>query len=219
MQHKYFGPYEKYFKRLLDAFLSGIAVIVLSPIMLFTAILVRIYLGSPVLFKQKRTGLNEKEFNILKFRTMTDQRDESGNLLPDEIRLTSFGKKLRSTSLDELPSLINILKGDMSIIGPRPLPIKYIPYYTKEEHRRHDVRPGLTGLAQVNGRNFVTWEDKFRMDLEYAAHITFLKDLGLIFKTVAVVLKHDNIDTGSYIEKDGVIYRPLNVERGEKIEN
>ena len=219
MKHSYYGPYEKYIKRPLDCFLSLIAIVLLSPVLLIVTILVRVNLGSPVLFKQKRTGLNEKEFSILKFRTMTDQKDEKGNLMPDEVRLTSFGKKLRATSLDELPSLFNIFKGDMSIIGPRPLPIKYVPYYTEEEHHRHDVRPGLTGLAQVNGRNYVTWEDKFRMDLEYASHITFLTDIRILFKTVAVVLKHDNIDTGSFIEKDGVIYRPLNVERGEKNEN
>ena len=215
MKHSCYSPYEKYIKRPLDCFLSFIAIVLLSPVLLIVTILVRVNLGSPVLFKQKRTGLNEKEFSILKFRTMTDQKDEKGELMPDEVRLTSFGKKLRATSLDELPSLFNIFKGDMSIIGPRPLPIKYVPYYTEEEHHRHDVRPGLTGLAQVNGRNYVTWEDKFRMDLEYVTHITLLTDIRILVKTVAVVLKHDNIDTGSFIEKDGVIYRPLNVERGE----
>ena len=211
------GIYERFIKRLLDFFCSLLALVVLSPVLLITALLVRIKLGSPVLFKQKRAGLKEEEFEILKFRSMTNEKDEHGNILPDELRLTRFGKALRSTSLDELPSLINILKGDMSIIGPRALPIRYIPYYTEEEHHRHDVRPGLSGLAQVNGRNYVSWEDKFAMDLQYISNITFIGDVKLIFKTVAVVLHHDNIDTGSSIEKDGVIYRPLDIERGKKI--
>lgn len=209
------GIYEKYIKRLLDFFCSLLALIVLSPVLLITALLVKIKLGSPVLFKQKRAGLYEKEFEILKFRSMTNETDKNGKLLPDEVRLTSFGRALRSTSLDELPSLINILKGDMSIIGPRALPIRYIPYYTEREHHRHDVRPGLSGLAQVSGRNYVSWEDKFKLDLQYISNITFLEDIKLIFKTVAVVLRHENIDTGSFIEKDSVIYRPLDVERGK----
>ena len=207
------GIYEKYIKRPLDFFCSLLALIVLSPVLLITALLVKVKLGYPVLFKQKRAGLHEKEFEILKFRTMTNEKDESGKFLPDEIRLTSFGRALRSTSLDELPSLINILKGDMSIIGPRALPVRYIPYYTEEEHHRHDVRPGLSGLAQVSGRNYMSWENKFAMDLKYISNITFLNDVKIILKTVAVVLKRENIDTGSFIEKDGVIYRPLDVER------
>lgn len=211
------GIYEKYIKRLLDFFCSLLALIVLSPVLLITALLVKFKLGSPVLFKQKRAGLHEKEFEIFKFRSMTNETDKNGKLLPDEVRLTSFGRALRSTSLDELPSLINILKGDMSIIGPRALPVRYIPYYTKEEHHRHDVRPGLSGLAQVSGRNYVSWEDKFKIDLQYISNITFLEDLKLIFETVAVVLRHENIDTGSFIEKDGVIYRPLDIERGKKV--
>ncbi len=210
------GVYEKYIKRIFDFTCAFIAFLVLSPILLIVAILVRIKLGSPVLFKQQRAGCGEKPFNILKFRTMTDERDENGKLLPDEVRLTKFGKALRSTSLDELPSLINIMKGDMSIIGPRALPTKYIPYYTEREHHRHDVRPGLSGLAQVNGRNYVSWEDKFEMDLQYVSNITFWGDVKIIFKTVSVIFKRENIDTGSYIEKDGVIYRPLDVERAEK---
>lgn len=211
------GIYEMYIKRIFDFFCSLLALIVLSPILLVTALLVKIKLGSPVFFKQKRAGLHEKEFEILKFRTMTNETDENGKLLPDEIRLTGFGKALRSTSLDELPSLINILKGDMSIIGPRALPVRYIPYYTEKEHHRHDVRPGLSGLAQVNGRNYVSWEDKFMMDIQYISNITFIGDVRLIIKTIAVVLQHENIDTGSYIEKDGVVYRPLDVERGKKL--
>lgn len=210
------GIYKNYIKRIMDFTCSLLAIIVLSPVLLIAALLVKIKLGSPVLFKQKRTGWKEKEFEILKFRSMTNETDENGKLLPDEIRLTSFGKALRATSIDELPSLLNILKGDMSIIGPRALPVRYIPYYTEEEHHRHDVRPGLSGLAQVNGRNYVSWEDKFKMDLQYISNITFLGDVKLILKTVAVVLKHDNIDTGSFIKKDGIIYRPLDVERGAR---
>lgn len=210
------GIYEKYIKRLLDIICSFIAIIVLSPILLIIAFFVKVRLGSPVLFKQKRAGLHEKAFEILKFRSMTNETDKDGKLLPDEIRLTGFGKTLRSTSLDELPSLINILKGDMSIIGPRALPVRYISYYTEQEHHRHDVRPGLSGLAQVSGRNYMSWEDKFAMDLKYISNITFIGDIKLIFKTVVVVLRHENIDTGSFIEKNGVIYRPLDVERGKK---
>lgn len=208
--------YRKYIKRILDIVCALIALIILSPIFLVTAILVRKKLGSPVIFKQKRAGLYEKEFEILKFRSMTDEKDAEGNLLPDEVRLTAFGKALRSTSIDELPSLINILRGDMSIIGPRALPVRYIPYYTEQEHHRHDVRPGLSGLAQVNGRNYVTWESKFAMDLEYISKLSLKEDIKLILKTVEVVFKHEDIDTGSYIEKDGHIYRPLDVERNKK---
>jgi lipopolysaccharide/colanic/teichoic acid biosynthesis glycosyltransferase len=213
------GFYENYLKRMFDLIGSLAALILLSPVILTVAVLVKIKLGSPVLFSQKRAGLHENEFSILKFRSMTDQRDSNGDLMPDEIRLTLFGRKLRSTSLDELPSLINILKGDMSIIGPRALPVDYIPYYTKDEHHRHDVRPGLSGLAQVNGRNYVTWEDKFKMDLKYISNITFWGDVKLILRTVSVVFKQEDIDTGSYIEKDGHIFRPLNVERADSVEN
>ncbi len=212
------GIYARYIKRVFDCCVAFIAIILLSPVLLIISILVKIKLGSPVLFKQERAGFHEKPFFILKFRTMTNERNEKGELLPDEIRLTKFGKILRSTSLDELPSLINILRGEMSIIGPRALPVSYLPYYTENEHHRHDVRPGLSGFAQVNGRNYVSWEDKFKMDLEYISHITLREDLRLIFRTVAVVLQHEDIDTGSYIEKDGVIYRPLNIERREEID-
>ena len=152
--------YRRYIKRILDFVLSLLAIIVLSPILLIVALLVRIKLGSPVIFKQKRPGLNEKIFTLYKFRTMTDEKDEEGNFLPDDIRLTKFGKTLRSTSLDELLELFNILKGDMSIVGPRPLRVQYLPYYSSEEKHRHDVRPGLTGLAQVNGRNGLQWEER-----------------------------------------------------------
>lgn len=159
--------YAKYIKRILDLILSLMALILLMPLMIIIGILVRINLGSPIIFKQKRPGKNEKIFTLYKFRTMTDKRDIDGNLLPDEYRLTKFGKFLRSTSLDELPELINIIKGDMAIVGPRPLLVEYLPYYTEEEKHRHDVRPGLTGLAQVNGRNALQWEERFSFDLQY----------------------------------------------------
>ena len=195
--------YRKYFKRPFDIICSLLALIVLSPVLLITAILVRIKLGSPVLFKQKRPGLNEKIFTLYKFRTMTDQKDEQGNLLPDKIRLTKFGKMLRSTSLDELPELWNILKGDMSVVGPRPLLEKYIPLYTAEQRKRHHVRPGLTGLAQVNGRNALSWEKKFMMDIQYIQRITFLGDLKLIFITLGKVFRRHGIssETSSTMEE------------------
>ena len=181
--------YAKYFKRVLDFLLSLIAIIILSPVLLVIAILVRIKLGSPVLFKQKRPGKNEKIFTLYKFRTMTDKKDENGNLLPDEDRLTKFGKVLRSTSLDELPELFNILKGDMSIVGPRPLLVRYLPYYTKEERHRHDIRPGLTGLAQIHGRNATNWTERFGYDVKYVKNITFLGDVKIIIKTIMKVIK------------------------------
>jgi undecaprenyl phosphate N,N'-diacetylbacillosamine 1-phosphate transferase len=193
--HKPYGPYERFIKRGLDAFLATGAIIVLSPILLITAILVRVKLGSPVLFSQKRPGKDEKIFNLHKFRTMTDTKDENGNLLPDEVRLTSFGKKLRSTSLDELPELLNIIKGDMAVVGPRPLLVKYLPYYTEEQRHRHDVRPGLTGYAQAHGRNALNWDDKFAMDVEYTKRITFLGDAKIILDTVKAVFKHEGISS------------------------
>jgi len=193
--------YRKYFKRLFDIVCSLLALIVLSPVLLITALLVRIKLGSPVVFKQKRPGLNEKIFTLYKFRTMTDKKDEQGKLLPDEIRLTKFGKMLRSTSLDELPELWNILKGDMSVVGPRPQLIKDMVFMTDEQRKRHTVRPGLTGLAQVNGRNAITWEAKLQYDLDYLKRITFLRDIALIFRTLHKTVKRDGIsqegmDTG-----------------------
>ncbi len=185
--------YAKYIKRILDLILSLMALIVLMPLMIIIGILVRINLGSPIIFKQKRPGKNEKIFTLYKFRTMTDKRDIDGNLLPDEYRLTKFGKFLRSTSLDELPELINIIKGDMAIVGPRPLLVEYLPYYTEEEKHRHDVRPGLTGLAQVNGRNAISWEEKFLKDLEYIKNMSVKNDIKIIFKTVGKVFKRDGI--------------------------
>lgn len=189
--------YQKYIKRGLDFILALIASIILSPVILIVAVLVRVKLGSPVLFKQQRPGKNEKIFNMYKFRTMTDERNENGELLPDEVRLTKFGKTLRSTSLDELPELFNIVKGDMSIVGPRPLLVRYLPLYNERQKHRHDVRPGFTGLAQVNGRNSISWEEKFEWDVKYVEHVTFLQDCRIILKTVGVVLKRDGISSES----------------------
>ena len=187
--------YKKFLKRWTDFILSLIALVVLSPVFLIVSILVRKRLGKPIIFKQKRPGKNEKIFEMYKFRTMTDKKDAKGNLLPDEKRLTAFGKNLRSTSLDELPELINILKGDMSIVGPRPLLVKYLPLYNKRQKRRHEVRPGFTGLAQVNGRNSISWEEKFEWDVKYVEHITFMGDLKIILKTVLTVLRHEGINS------------------------
>lgn len=192
MKHKP-GFYEKYVKRPQDFILSLLALIVLSPVILIIALTVRIKLGSPVVFKQERPGLNEKIFKLYKFRTMSDEKDENGELLPDELRLGKFGKVLRSTSLDELPSLINIIKGDISIVGPRPLLVRYLPRYNEHQARRHEVRPGFTGYAQTNGRNAITWEQKFDYDVEYVDNITFVGDWKIIFKTVLTVLKRDGI--------------------------
>ena len=192
MSHKK-GFYEKYIKRPQDFLCASLALIVLSPVMGITAILVKKKLGSPVLFTQDRPGLNGKTFKLYKFRTMTDDRDENGNLLPDEDRLPPFGIKLRSTSLDELPELINIWKGDMSVVGPRPLLVRYLPRYNEHQARRHEVRPGFTGLAQVHGRNAISWDEKFDWDVKYVDHITFLGDWKIIFKTIATVLKREGI--------------------------
>ena len=191
--------YNRYIKRLIDILLSGLALIILAIPMAILAYLVKKKLGSPVIFTQERPGKinpktgQEKIFKLYKFRSMTDEKDADGNLLPDEVRLTSFGKKLRSTSLDELPELWNIFKGDMSIVGPRPLLVKYLPRYTEEQRRRHIVRPGLTGRAQVNGRNAISWEEKFKLDTEYVNNISFALDVKIFFKTVKAVLKHEGI--------------------------
>lgn len=201
------GIYEKYIKRLLDIVCSLAALLVFWWLYLILALLVRIKLGTPIIFKQERPGKDEKIFNLYKFRTMTDERDESGNLLPDGERLTKFGRMLRNTSLDELPELFNILKGDMTIIGPRPLLVKYLPYYTEEEKHRHDVRPGLTGLAQINGRNSISsWERRFQYDLEYISDVTFFKDVKILILTVRNVLKSDGVvDPG--LQDDFDVYR------------
>ena len=191
------GFYEKYIKRLLDIICSLLAIIVFCWLYAIVAVLVKIKLGSPVLFKQARPGKNEKIFNLYKFRTMTDERDENGELLSDTIRLTPFGQKLRATSLDELPELLNIVKGDMAIIGPRPLLTQYLPAYTEEERHRHDVRPGLSGLAQVNGRNFVPWDQRLAYDIEYVNKITFLGDVKIAIKTIKNVLAQDDVATNT----------------------
>ena len=193
MQHKPYGPYERFIKRPLDCLLSSFALIILSPIMLITAILIRAKLGSPILFFQERPGLHEKIFKIYKFRTMTDKRDADGNLLPDAERLTKFGKILRATSLDELPELLNIAKGDMAIVGPRPLLTQYLPYYRPEERERHSIRPGLTGYAQIHGRNFVMWDERCALDVQYAKKITFIGDMKIILQTIIKVLKRSDV--------------------------
>ena len=187
--------YKKRIKRCLDIVLSLCGIIVLSPVLLVLFILVRVKLGSPVLFKQERPGKGEKIFTLCKFRTMTDARDEKGELLPDEVRLTKFGRLLRATSLDELPELFDILKGDMRVIGPRPLLVRYLPRYNSFQRRRHEVRPGLTGLAQVNGRNALTWEEKFEYDVRYVDNLTFAMDVRIFFATVRAVLKHEGINS------------------------
>ena len=210
--------YEKYIKRPLDFFCALLAIIVLSPVMLVIALLVRIKLGSPVIFKQKRPGLHEKIFTMYKFRTMTDEKDENGNLLPDDIRLTKFGNMLRHTSLDELPELINILKGDLATCGPRAQLVRDMTFMNNEQRKRHLVRPGLTGLAQTRGRNALDWEEKLRLDLDYIEKITFLNDLKILFDTVMQVFFHrkglkdseiDEIDItddyGDYLLKKGLV--------------
>jgi len=193
------GLYRLYFKRPMDFILSLLAIIILSPVFIITGILVRTKLGSPILFKQNRPGLDEKIFTMYKFRTMTDQKDENGELLPDHIRLTKFGKMLRATSLDELPELFNILKGDMSIIGPRPLLVQYLPLYSAHQQRRHEVRPGLSGYAQVNGRNSISWEEKFDLDVQYVDNVTFINDVRIIIMTIKKVFIKDGISSESSV--------------------
>lgn len=223
------GMYEKYFKHLLDWGLSFVTVLILSPVLLIIALLVKVKLGTPIIFKQERPGLNEKIFYMYKFRTMTNEKDEEGKLLPDEKRLTKFGKFLRSTSLDELPELFCILKGEMSIIGPRPLMPSYLKWYSENEKHRHDVRPGLTGLAQVNGRSFISWEEIFEYDLKYVNNITFLGDIHIFLKTIKKVFVRENIADLSEAKlgkdghyhfcvdgKDVTLHEPLDIERKAK---
>lgn len=191
--------YDKYVKRSIDLVLSLVAIIILSPVLAVTAVLVALKLGRPVIFKQKRPGLNEKIFTMYKFRTMTDERDDNGELLPDEARLTSFGKKLRSTSIDELPELFNILKGDMAIVGPRPLLVKYLPLYNEFQKQRHNVKPGITGYAQVNGRNALSWEEKFELDIKYINIISFYIDFKIFLSTIITVFSQDGISSDNNV--------------------
>lgn len=208
--------YKKFFKRFFDIIISLLGLIILSPIILIVAILVRIKLGSPIIFKQERPGKNEEIFKLYKFRSMKELKDENGELLPDSERLTKFGKILRATSLDEIPELINILKGEMSLIGPRPLAICYLPYYNEQEKHRHDVRPGLTGLAQINGRNAINWDKRFAYDIEYVNNITFINDCKILFKTFYKVLKRDDVvvtGTGKVIDFDEYRRNQLNQQK------
>ena len=207
------GFYRKYIKRPMDFILALIALIVLFPVLIIIAILVKINLGSPVIFKQQRPGLNEKIFTLYKFRTMADIRDKNGKLLPDNQRLTRFGKFLRSTSLDELPELYNILKGDMSFVGPRPLLVEYLPLYNQLQRRRHEVKPGLTGLAQVNGRNAISWDQKFELDVEYVDNVSFIGDLKIIILTFKKVLTREGISS-----ENSVTMEPFTGNKNERLE-
>lgn len=212
--------YRHFVKRLLDIILSGIALIILSPVYLVLAVLIRLKLGSPVIFHQERPGKNQKIFTLCKFRTMTDERDENGNLLPDNKRLTKFGKLLRATSLDELPELWNIFKGDMSIIGPRPLLVSYLPYYTEEEQLRHTVRPGLTGLAQVSGRNFLDWDNRLKKDIEYVRNLSFLMDIKVILLTVKVIFVKENVaEDTNFVEGNFAEIRKARMAIEKEVEN
>lgn len=212
--------YKKFFKRFFDIFLSLIAIIILSPVYLIISILVLIFMGWPILFKQPRPGKNEKIFNMYKFRTMTNKKDKDGNLLPDSKRLTKFGKILRKTSLDELPEIFCIILGKMSIVGPRPLVEQYLPYYTEAEHHRHDVRPGLTGWAQVNGRNNLNWDERFKLDLEYIDKMSFIFDIKIIYLTILKVFKASDITLrGTGKTKDFDVYRREQNELNRKKNN
>lgn len=214
MEHEPYGLYEKYVKRPLGCLLSSIAIIALSPLIFMIAVLVRKKLGSPVLFVQERPGRNEKIFKLYKFRTMTDAKDDNGNLLPDTARLTPFGKALRMTSLDELPELLNIIKGDMAIIGPRPLLTEYLPYYTEAERHRHDVRPGLSGLAQVNGRNFLPWDQRLAYDIQYVEKIKFLSDMKIFFQTALKVIKRTDVAADTAAADEGYLNK-IRIKRRE----
>jgi len=213
------GIYEKFFKRVIDVFLSTGALIVLSPVIVLTAILVRIIHGSPIVYTQERPGKDEKIFKIYKFRTMTNETDDKGELLPDDKRLTIFGKFLRSSSIDEILELLNIIKGDMSIVGPRPLLVRYLNRYNEEQHHRHDVRPGLTGYAQAHGRNNVSWEDKFAMDVWYTRNITFMGDIKILIDTIKSVFKREGINSETSVTMEEFMGTPDGVEAGWKAPN
>ena len=206
--------YRRFVKRLLDILISLPVLVLFSPLFLAVGIVVRIRLGSPVIFTQDRPGYKGKVFKLYKFRSMTDARDDNGELLPDEVRLTKFGRLLRSTSLDELPEFLNILKGDMSFVGPRPLLVKYLPLYNAHQMRRHDVKPGLTGYAQVNGRNTITWEQKFDYDVWYVDHLSFLLDLKIVFQTVAVVFRHSDINSANNATMEAFTGTPPGKDEG-----
>ena len=217
MSHRPYGPYERYVKRLLDCVLAALLLVLLSPVMGVLAWLVRIKLGAPVIFHQERPGRDERIFRLCKFRTMTDARDEKGELLSDSERLTPFGRRLRETSLDELPELWNVLKGDMALVGPRPLLVQYLPAYTARERHRHDVRPGITGLAQINGRNFLPWGQRLALDVEYAERITFFGDLRILAMTVWKVLRREDVASSTEEIDEGDLdeIRGVAQERGE----
>lgn len=217
-KHELYGPYERFFKRPIDVFCAMLAIIFFWWLYLIVAILVRIKLGSPILFKQERVGKNEKIFMLYKFRSMTEKKDEKGNLLSDSSRLTKFGKVLRATSLDELPEVINIFKGDMSVVGPRPLTLDYLPYYNEIERHRHDVLPGLTGLAQVNGRTAIGWDERFKYDIQYVKHISLIEDMKIIFLTVKkVFVRADIVEAGSQGNFDD--YRKMQWKEKNEIRN
>lgn len=208
------GIYEKFFKRFLDILLCSMAVIVLSPILFILTVCGAVFMGGNPFFTQQRPGKNEKIFKLVKFRTMDNRKDADGNLLPDTVRLNKYGRFLRATSLDELPELFNIIKGDMSIVGPRPLLVKYLPRYNAEQHRRHNVRPGLTGLAQVNGRNNQSWNERFELDLKYVKNISFILDFKIVIRTILIVLKSENIDSEETNQ-----YTKLEFVGSENVEN
>lgn len=201
-------------KRLIDLFISCTAFILLLPVIFVVGLLIKVKLGSPVIFKQMRPGLNEKPFYLYKFRTMTEQRDSFGNLFPDHIRLTSFGKFLRKYSLDELPQLLNVIKGDLSLVGPRPLLIEYLPLYSKEQARRHLVRPGMTGWAQVNGRNTITWEDKFKLDVWYVENQSILLDVRILILTIIKVIRSEGINQAGNATVESFTGTKTNVNEG-----
>lgn len=211
--------YRNCIKRLLDFIISLVTLLVFSPIFIILMIIGFISLGGNPFFVQKRPGKNEKIFNMIKFRSMSNKKDKNGNLLKDKDRITSYGNFIRKTSIDELPELINVLIGDMSLVGPRPLLVEYLPYYTNEEKHRHDVRPGITGLAQINGRNYISWEETFKLDVEYTKNITFINDASIIFKTISKIIKRDDITdaTDSDTDSNGVhVHDALNIERGNR---